>query len=47
MELLCDNRCAADLAGWKPEYTLEEGLSLTIGWMKEHIGSYKPGIYTV
>lgn len=47
MELLCDNRCAKELAGWKPEYTLEEGLSLTIDWMKEHIDSYKPGSYTV
>ncbi len=47
MELLCDNRCAAELAGWKPEFTLEKGLSLTIDWMKEHIASYKPGVYTV
>jgi NAD dependent epimerase/dehydratase len=47
MELLCDNRSAAELAGWKPEYTLEDGLALTIGWMKEHIAAYKPGTYTV
>lgn len=47
MELLCDNRCAKELAGWKPGYTLEQGLSLTIDWMKEHIASYKPGSYTV
>jgi len=47
MELLCDNRCAKELAGWKPAYTLEQGLSLTIDWMKEHIASYKPGSYTV
>jgi NAD dependent epimerase/dehydratase len=47
MELLCDNTLARDLAGWKPRYTLEEGLSLTINWMKEHIASYKPGTYTV
>jgi len=47
MELLCDNRCARELAGWKPEYTLEKGLSLTIDWMKDHIASYKPGTYTV
>ena len=47
MELLCDNRSARDLAGWKPRHTLEEGLSLTIDWMKEHIDLYKPGIYTV
>jgi NAD dependent epimerase/dehydratase len=47
MKLLCDNRCAEDLAGWKPHYSLEDGLSLTIDWMKEHISSYKAGLYTV
>lgn len=47
MELLCDNRLAKNLAGWEPKYSLEEGLSLTIDWMKEHISSYKAGLYTV
>jgi len=47
MQLLCDNRLAEELAGWRPEYTLEEGLDLTIGWMKEHIASYKTGVYSV
>jgi NAD dependent epimerase/dehydratase len=47
MELLCDNKCARELAGWKPAYTLEEGLAMTIEWMKEHIAYYKPGTYTV
>ena len=47
MELLCDNRSARDLAGWKPRYTLEEGLSSTVTWIKEHIALYKPGLYTV
>jgi len=47
MELLCDNRLAKDLAGWEPKYSLEEGLTLTIDWMKEHISSYKAGLYTV
>ncbi len=47
MELLCDNRSARDLAGWKPSYTLEEGLTQTITWMKDHLASYKPGLYTV
>ena len=47
MELLCDNRYAAELAGWKPAYSLEEGLSLTIDWMKKNISSYKAGRYTV
>jgi len=47
MELLCDNRCAAKLAGWKPACSLEQGISLTIDWMKENIASYKAGRYTV
>ena len=47
MQLLCDNRLAKDLAGWEPKYSLEEGLSLTIDWVKEHILSYKAGLYTV
>jgi NAD dependent epimerase/dehydratase len=47
MELLCDNRLARELAGWKPAHTLEDGLDLTIGWMKEHLASYKSGVYTV
>jgi NAD dependent epimerase/dehydratase len=47
MQLLCDNRRAKDLAGWEPTYTLEDGLSLTIEWIKEHIRSYKAGLYTV
>jgi len=47
MQLLCDNRLARELADWKPAYTLEDGLDLTIGWMKEHLASYKTGVYTV
>lgn len=47
MQLLCDNRVAQDLAGWQPKYSLDDGLSLTIKWMKGHIASYKTGIYTV
>ena len=47
MELLCDNRLALKLAGWQPEYTLEQGLTQTIEWMKTHISSYKPGVYTL
>jgi NAD dependent epimerase/dehydratase len=47
MQLICDNRYAKEIAGWKPQYSLEDGLSLTIDWMKEHISSYKAGLYTV
>jgi len=47
MELICDNRRVQKLAGWRPTYTLEEGLSLTIDWMREHIPAYKTALYTV
>lgn len=47
MQLLCDNRLAWELAGWKPECSLEKGLTQTIDWMKNHISSYKAGLYTV
>ncbi|MDD5024997.1 MAG: SDR family NAD(P)-dependent oxidoreductase [Methanoregula sp.] len=47
MQLLCNNRSAKELAGWKPRVSLEEGLALTIDWMKEHLAAYKAGVYTV
>jgi NAD dependent epimerase/dehydratase len=47
MQLLCDNRRAQKLAGWKPTYTLEDGVSLTIDWMRKNISAYKTGIYTL
>jgi NAD dependent epimerase/dehydratase len=45
--LVCDNARAADLLGWRPTVSLEDGLSATIAWMREHIAGYKPGAYTV
>jgi NAD dependent epimerase/dehydratase len=47
MKLVCDNRLARDLAGWEPKVSLKEGIGMTGDWMKEHVGSYKTGIYTV
>ncbi len=47
MKLVCDNSLARDILGWKPSVTLEAGLDKTIAWMREQIGVYKPGIYTV
>jgi len=47
LKLVCDNTQARKVAGWKPEYSLQDGLAITIAWMKEHLGSYKAGVYTV
>lgn len=45
--LLCDSTKARELTGWKPRYSLEEGLKATISWLKEHMQYYKPDIYNV
>ena len=35
-KLVCDNRKAKKLFGWKPQVSIEEGLTRTIQWMKEN-----------
>ena len=45
--LICDNSKAHKLTGWKPRYTLEEGLEKTIDWFRENLNIYKEGIYNV
>lgn len=47
IKLVCDNTLARKVAGWNPKYSLEDGLAITIAWMKEHPGTYKAGTYTV
>ena len=45
--LLADNSLAHTVLGWEPKVTLEEGLKLTIEWMKNNMGRYRPDEYTV
>ncbi|MBN2734988.1 MAG: SDR family NAD(P)-dependent oxidoreductase [Methanomicrobiaceae archaeon] len=47
MQLICDNSLAGEVLGWKPEYTLEEGLDVTIEWIRKNIQSYKTSRYTI
>ncbi len=48
VERLCaDNSKAQELLGWQPRYTLDDGLTETIGWIKENLGNYRLGTYTV
>jgi dTDP-glucose 4,6-dehydratase len=39
--LLADNSLACQRLGWKPEISLEQGLELTIAWMREHLELYR------
>jgi dTDP-glucose 4,6-dehydratase len=47
LRLVCDGRRAWEDLGWRPEVSLDEGLSLTIGWVREHLDIYKAGRYTI
>ncbi len=47
MELICDNSKARKLVGWEPQYTLEEGLRLTVDWFREHKNLYDTRGYVV
>ena len=45
--LVADNSLARELLGWEPEVGLEQGLELTIDWVREHLEEYRPDVYTV
>jgi nucleoside-diphosphate-sugar epimerase len=47
MNLISDNTKAANLIGWKPKVTLEEGLKATVEFVKANLDKYKPGIYNL
>lgn len=47
MELICDNTKAKELLDWSPEYSMREGLELTIEWMKDNLKHYKSDLYNV
>jgi NAD dependent epimerase/dehydratase len=47
--LYCNNRKIVSLTGYKPQYSLEEGLKETIEWFsdQQNLSKYKDGIYNV
>jgi len=45
--LLADNKAARQALGWEPLISLEEGLQITIDWMRSHLDAYRPGTYLV
>lgn len=47
MQLICDNHLIKELTGWEPQYTLEQGLTETIEFIRQNQGLYKPDIYNV
>ena len=45
--LLADNKLARTVLGWEPVISLEDGLERTIDWMRQHLGRYRPDVYTI
>ena len=45
--LCADGRKGQSILGWKPKYSLEEGLAATIDWIRENSERYRTGIYVV
>jgi dTDP-glucose 4,6-dehydratase len=45
--LVCDNTKIKRIAQWQPQYSLEDGLKLTIEWLKGNLQIYKPEQYNV
>jgi NAD dependent epimerase/dehydratase len=44
--LLAGTSLAQSLWGWKPAYTLDQGLEETIAWIREHIARFRTAEYT-
>lgn len=47
LKLICANEKAERLANWKPAYSLDQGLTETIEFIKNNMQMYKPEIYNV
>ncbi|HBF34980.1 TPA: NAD-dependent dehydratase [Candidatus Sumerlaeota bacterium] len=45
--LLADNSRACEVLSWTPKIDLESGLKITIDWMRENLGRYRPGKYVI
>jgi len=45
--LCCDNSKILANTNWKPNYSLDQGLDLTINWIRENINNFKHNIYNV
>jgi NAD dependent epimerase/dehydratase len=47
LRLQSNNALAASLFGWQPQISLDDGLRLTIDWIREHLGQFNPDAYTI
>ena len=43
--LISDNSSSREILGWQPQVSLDQGLDLTIEWIKTHLNLYRIGTY--
>jgi dTDP-glucose 4,6-dehydratase len=46
-QLLADTSRAASHLGWEPMVTLDDGLRLTVEWVRSHLDRYRPDVYAI
>jgi dTDP-glucose 4,6-dehydratase len=42
-----NNTRLREATGWQPKFSYEEGIKITIDWIREHMGGYKVGKYSI
>lgn len=48
VERLCANNSKArEILGWRPRYTLKDGLVQTTGWIEKNLERYRLGVYSI
>ena len=47
MELVCSYKKAKELLKWSPKHSLQDGLRLTIEYLRDNLDSYKKELYTI
>jgi len=47
MELICNYGKARKVLGWEPRVSIEDGLSRTVAFIRDHLHFYKPQLYNV
>lgn len=47
MELVCDNSLARDILGWTPTHSLDQGLEVTVDWIRNNLDRFKVDQYAV
>jgi NAD dependent epimerase/dehydratase len=45
--LRADHTHLEESTGWKPQFSYEKGLGLTVDWIRQRLDMYKPGVYNI